>query len=275
MIAPLGAGQLDVAGGAPAAGLYNAMGRGIGIKIVADRAHVAPGYGFNPVIVRKDLVTSGRYKKIADLRGMKVAESGKGSTTAPELEHFLAKGGLSYDDVKHVYLPFPEQVAALRNGSIDATLALEPWGTQAVREGVGVIVASNDRFYPDQQVSTVLYSGEFIKKRPEVAKRFMVAYLRGVRYYNDALRGGHLTGPTAEDVIAILSEELKIDRATLHEMVPGGIDPDGRVNLKSLEDDYAMFKRIGLTTSDVDVVSVVDMRFAQAASKQLGPYRPK
>ena len=38
MIAPLGTGQLDVGGGTVAAGLYNAVERGINIKIVADKA---------------------------------------------------------------------------------------------------------------------------------------------------------------------------------------------------------------------------------------------
>src|SRR5712691_1768948 len=37
MVAPLGSGQLDVGGGASSAGLYNAVARGINIKIVADK----------------------------------------------------------------------------------------------------------------------------------------------------------------------------------------------------------------------------------------------
>ena len=45
MVAPLGAGQLDVAGGSPSAGLYNAVVRGIGIKVVADKGSTPPGYG--------------------------------------------------------------------------------------------------------------------------------------------------------------------------------------------------------------------------------------
>ena len=40
MIAPLGTGQLDVGGGTVAAGLYNAVERGINIKIVADKASI-------------------------------------------------------------------------------------------------------------------------------------------------------------------------------------------------------------------------------------------
>ena len=46
MIAPLGAGEIDVGAGAPSVGLYNAVARGIGIKIVADKGHIAPGYGW-------------------------------------------------------------------------------------------------------------------------------------------------------------------------------------------------------------------------------------
>src|SRR5262245_3563100 len=43
MIAPLGTGELDVGGGTVSAGFYNAVGRGIGMKIVADQASIKPG----------------------------------------------------------------------------------------------------------------------------------------------------------------------------------------------------------------------------------------
>ena len=35
-----------------------------------------------------------------------------------------------------------------------------------------------------------MYGGQLIAKRPDVTQRFMVAYLRAVRYYKDALRTG-------------------------------------------------------------------------------------
>src|SRR5262249_21792409 len=73
MIAPLGTGELDVGGGTVSAGFYNAVGRGIGMKIVADQASIKPGYGYSSLMVRKDHVVSGRYRTFADLKGMKVA----------------------------------------------------------------------------------------------------------------------------------------------------------------------------------------------------------
>jgi NitT/TauT family transport system substrate-binding protein len=274
MMAPLGAGQLDVGGGAPAAGIYNAMGHGIDIKIVADRGTDSPGYGFNPIVVRKDLVANGKYKRPRDLKGMKIAEPAKGSTAAAVVEHFLAQDGVKYDEVQHVYMAFPEQVAALKNGSIDATDALEPWATVDEKEGIGVRVEPDDKFYPYQQVAVVLYAGSFMKNRPDVAKRFMVAYLKGVRYYKDSLKGGHIAGKNADEVIRLLSDATHVPAPMLRAMTPGDINEDGKVNVKSLKDDYAMFKRLGFVSADVNVDTLVDMSYVEAAAKQLGPYKP-
>ena len=273
MIAPIGTGQIDVAGGAPAAGLYNAIARGINMKIVADRATDPPGYGFNVLIVRKDLVTSGRYKTLADLKGMKFAEPGKGSTSLATTERLLQKAGLKYDDVEHVFLGFPEQVVALQNGSIDATCVLEPWATQAVKLGIATRISGADAWYPSQQLAVVLYSVDFATKRQDVANRFMVAYVRALRYYNDALLNGHIAGKNAADIIAILAEVTKLDPQTLREMTAAGVNPTGHINEKSLRDDIATFKQHGYIMADVPLSTVVDMRFVDHANAVLGPRR--
>jgi len=126
MIAPLGTGELDVGGGTVSAGFYNAVGRGIGMKIVADQASIKPGYGYSSLMVRKDHVVSGRYKTFADLKGMKVAIGAPGTGTASALNEALKKGGLKYGDVDVVYLGFPEHLPAYKNKGIDASITHEP-----------------------------------------------------------------------------------------------------------------------------------------------------
>jgi NitT/TauT family transport system substrate-binding protein len=271
MIAPIGTGQIDVAGGAPAAGLYNAIARGINMKIVADRATDPPGYGFNVLIVRRDLVTSGRYKTLADLKGMKFAEPGKGSTSLATTERLLQKAGLKYDDVEHVFLGFPEQVVALQNGSIDATCVLEPWATQAVKLGIATRISGADAWYPSQQLAVVLYSVDFATRRQDAANRFMVAYVRALRYYNDALLNGHIAGKNAADIIAILADVTKLDPQTLREMTAAGVNPTGHINEKSLRDDIATFKAHDYITADPPLATVIDMRFVDHANTVLGP----
>jgi NitT/TauT family transport system substrate-binding protein len=275
MIAPLGTGELDVGGGTVSAGFYNAIGRGILMKIVADQASIKPGYGYSSLMVRKDLVDSGRYKTFADLKGMKVAIGAPGTGTASALNEALKKGGLKYDDVDVVYIGFPEHLPTYRNKGIDASITNEPTMTRAIEENVAVRVAGNDVTYPDQQTAVTFFSDHFIKGRRDVAERFMRAYIRGVRMYNDALQDGHLAGPAAGEVIPILVKYTSIkDESMFHRMVPSYVSPNGEVNVASLKKDLDFFRELGLIEKkDVSVDGVVDSSFAQAAVAKLGPYR--
>jgi len=247
VLAPLGTGQIDVAGAGLSAGLYNAVGRGIGLKLVADRGGDAPGYGYAAFLVRKDLVTSGKVKTPADVRGMRVAEIAKGATNMCQLIHLFDRYHISYNDVEHVVLGGPEQVLAFKNGSIDAAEVLEPWVTLAVREGVAVKMAGADTFYPNEQITALAYSDTFIAQRRNVAQRFMIA----------------------DDVVAILSRRLGVTPEILRAVTPASVDPSGHLNVKSLVDDYNTFKKYGLIDHDVSVAGVVDETFVNAAAKAL------
>jgi NitT/TauT family transport system substrate-binding protein len=274
MIAPLGTGQLDVGAGGPSAGLYNAIARGVDIKIVADKGSTPKGFGFMPLLVRKSLVDSGKYHGPKDLKGLRVAESAQGSSSAPDLEMLLRKVGLGYNDVQHVFMGFPEQALAFQNGSIDASFTTEPAATLAIRSGAAVRAIGDDEIHPNQQLAVLFYSGSFIHRNPQLAERFMQAYLKGVRYYNDALKGDRLKGRTSNDVIKTLIESTPLkDPAIYREMVPNANDPNGHVNVTSLLEDYKFFKSLGLVQGDVDVEKVVDPSFAAAAVKKLGRYK--
>ena len=277
MIAPLGTGELDVGGGTVSAGFYNAVGRGILMKIVADQASIKPGYGYSSLMVRKDLVDSGRYKSFADLKGMKVAIGAPGTGTASALNEALKKGGLKYSDVEVVYIGFPEHLPTYKNKGIDASITNEPTMTRAIEDGVAVRVAGNDVTYPDQQTAVTFFSDHFIKNRRDVAERFMRAYLRGVRMYNDALKDGRLAGPKANEVIPILVKYTTIkDESMFRRMVPSYCNPDGEVNVASLKKDLEFFRELGLIEKkDASVEGVVDNSFARAAVAKLGPYRPQ
>src|ERR1700716_486079 len=144
MVAPLGIGQLDAGAGSASAGLYNAMLQGIKIKIVADKASSAPGYGATKIMVRKDHVDSGRYKSPRDLKGMKFAMNAPGVSNTATLNALLKSVGLAYADVETVDLPFPDHVAALKNKSVDASASVEPAPTIAIKNGDAVPIRSDD-----------------------------------------------------------------------------------------------------------------------------------
>src|SRR5256885_11326967 len=80
MVPSLGTGELDVGSGATSAGLYNAAKRGVDIRIVADKARAAKGYGFESILLRKDLAESGKIGGLKDFKGRKVAISAIGNS---------------------------------------------------------------------------------------------------------------------------------------------------------------------------------------------------
>lgn len=276
MVAPLGTGQLDVAAGAPSAGLYNAIERGIDLRIVADKGSTPKGYGYLPILVRKTLIDSGKVKTVRDLRGMNFAEPAQGTASFSTMNEALKKGGLTYRDVNEVFLGFPDHLTALGGGAVDASVTVEPVATKAIETGVAVKFMSPDDFYPNQQVACILYGGPFIKNKPEFARKFMVAYIKSTRDYNDALRGGRMAGPLAPEVIAILTKYTAIkDPGIYRAIVPNGNDPNGRLNVVSLKKDLDTFREAGLVKGQITVEQAVDTSFVESALKQLGRYKPR
>src|ERR1700737_3893998 len=200
-------------GGAGGGGVSQWGGGGIAMKIVADQASIRPGYGFSSLLVRKDHVDSVRYKGYGDLKGMKVAVGAPGTGSASALNEALKQGGLKFSDVDVVYLGFPEHLPAYKNKGIDASITNEPTMTRAIGQGAAVRVAGNDVTYPDQQTAVTFFSDRFIHHRRDLAERFMRAYIRGARIYNDALKDGRLAGPKADEVISILTKYTPIKDA--------------------------------------------------------------
>jgi NitT/TauT family transport system substrate-binding protein len=205
----------------------------------------------------------------------------KWAEPAPESVSFCTsyaawkKAGLTFHDVDEVFMGFPDHVVAYQNGAIDASNTSEPAATRAVEIGAAVRFWTNDQFYPNQQIATVLYSKPFAGKK-EVATRFMVGYLRAVRLYNDALKDGHYAGPAADEVIGILARRTAVkDPAIYKKLTPNGCNPNGRLNVASLKRDLEAFKAAGFVKSNVQVEQTLDTSSVEAALKILGPYKPR
>ena len=275
MVPVLGSRQLAAGGGAVSSALYNAVERGVEMKVVADKAHHDPNDSHAALLVRKDLIDSGKFKGFKDLRGLTVALSGKGTSDKFVLNEALKRGGLKWGDSNIVYMGFPQHPAAFVNGAIDASLTAEPALTNTLKTGAAVLYARIGQFYPHQQSATVIYGVDFLQKEPDKAEKFMRAFLRGARFYNDAIVNATLTGPTAPAVISILTKYSRIkDPAVYRITTPPAIDPNGKLNLASMRKDWQFFKDTGQIDGSVTVDQIVDLSYVKAALAALGPYRP-
>jgi NitT/TauT family transport system substrate-binding protein len=271
MTAPLASGQLDVGAGAPTPSLFNAISRDIPVKLVADKGLNSRGHGFNALVVRKELVDSGRVQTLADLQGLKVASPSQNSPMELQIESGLRDFGLDLTALDVVNLPFPDMVTAMGNGSIDAAAMIEPFVTTAVSRGVGVRFKGADELYPDQQIAGILYAPSFYQRQPEAARRWMVGYLRGVRDFVAAF--DQLRDKAA--IVQVLSEHTTVKDPALYErMVQPGLDPDGYLNLPSIAADQDWYARHGLIRERQPLSDLVDYQFVEYALQRLGRLGP-
>ncbi len=272
MVAPLGAGQLDAAGGAISAGLFNAFARNIPMKIVADKGHseaTPPGFPVSVFLTRKALKDSGQVKSAADLKGRKFGWVARGISTELDLSAFLKSGGLSVSDVDLTQMGFPDMVSAMASGGIDACAPPEPFVTNMVGKGIAAEIGHDYEVNPRNQVAAILYGADFAKG--DVASRFMVAYIRAIRLYNDAYLKKNADAKQKVVAASVKYTTVK-DPALYDKMALQGLHPNGKLNVESIKAQQDYFLNTGTQQTRVNLDNYVDTHFAEDAVKQLGAY---
>ena len=137
-------------------------------------------YVLDEFIVPKDSPV----KTMADLKGKKVA-SGPGIQNVTLAKTMLERAGASGATVME--LPIGQHVASLVAGQVDACYTLEPTGTigrmngttRVIEAGVVARYILGDPMAPWHGGAASLTT-EFIKKHPDVTKKFIAAYARGI-----------------------------------------------------------------------------------------------
>jgi NitT/TauT family transport system substrate-binding protein len=269
MVTELANGNLDASGGSPGAGLYNAVRQGIPMKIVADKGSALPGHGYFAFVVRKDLAS--QIRSPADLRGRVLAVTGyqRGASSEVTIGKLLEGSGVKESDIRLTNMTFADIFAGLGTGRVEVGVLVEPLVTQSIEKGVAALWKRSDEVYPGQQYGGLMY-GPGIIQRADVARRFMVAYLKGVRFYNDALSGK----APREQLTEILVKHTSVKNPDLYKkMVFPGLDPNGKLNAAGMEEDVKWWAANGRMKEPVDVSRLIDTSYTDYAVKQLGPYR--
>ncbi|HLQ33742.1 MAG TPA: ABC transporter substrate-binding protein [Chloroflexota bacterium] len=269
-VAPaLATGEVDVADVGVNPAMFNTMAAALGAKVVADKGYAPPGFGSASVLVRKDLAD--KVKGPADFKGLNMGMTppGLGTSAGYALTQWLAIGNVTPNDVHIQPLAFPEQPAALSNKALDAAMTAEPFATQAINAGFAVRLTTWDKMVPNQQIAGYAYSAKFIQNR-DAATKWMTAYVQGIRAYDDAF----LKNKDKDQIIEIMAKETPIKDVKLWgQMIPAGLNPNGKLNVKSIEEQEEFFKKLNLIAATTPAPSTfIDESFSEAAARQLGPY---
>jgi NitT/TauT family transport system substrate-binding protein len=263
----LSKGELDVGAGNLTSGLFNAIAKGQKFKLVADKGHLEKGKDYIGLLVRTDHITSGRYKSLKDLKGFKMGLTALDGVSQQIIaERFLEKAGLKSSDVEFVKLSYPEMNVALKSKNIDATIQLEPYLSKAKIDGYATNVASAVEVHPHQQSAAIFFSPNFMEKRNADAKKFLIAYLKGIRDYNNAISGK----AEKNKMIADLKKYIKIDDDKVwNNMFPIGLTNDGSINSDALMEDVNWYHSKKYLERPLKIEEIVDTSLVKEAAAEL------
>jgi NitT/TauT family transport system substrate-binding protein len=265
----LSTGQLDVGGGSIVPALFNAVGRGLPVRIAAVAALHTPGRS-QLIVARKDLAESGQLQSYADLKGKVVARPTALGIATIAIEKALEQGGLKSSDITYLDISTPDTVVALANNKADVAYMTEPFGTDSIQKGVAVKWREMADLVPNHVAAIWAYGKRLTDEQPELGRRFMVALMRGMRDYEDAF--GKNKGRA--DVVGILVKHTVIKDPAVYDRMQIIAEPaSGEFPMDTLQEDYDWLKARGAIQEPAPELSkVVDTRFVQYALQQLGPY---
>lgn len=263
----MGTGQLDFTVTSLGPALMNAVERGVDLRIIADAGRSQPNWEFIWFALRKDLADSG-VKSAADLKGMKLGITSKGSMSELSVQLLLEKEGLKPDHLEMVVTQITDQMAAMANKSLAAGYMLEPTMAQAVRQGLVTKWKPLSSLHGGSLQASVLLIGTNMMKNKDLGQRFMTGYLKGVRDYVKAF------GPSKQgraDVVNIVTKYSSVKDVPLYDLMEMPyMDVNGDPDMKSLGIQYDFYVQQGMYTGKLNYKDVIDTSYASFAAQKLG-----
>ncbi|MCW5692663.1 MAG: ABC transporter substrate-binding protein [Pseudolabrys sp.] len=262
-IAFLTQGSVDVGGIAIVTSLWNSWNRGLDIRIIAPGALEPMTDSPTNLLLSKKAAEAG-IKTLADLKGKRIgAAGGPGSGGEYLVAKALERAKLTIRDVNLVNVSNPDIPAALGAGSIEAALAGPPYSEQAIKSGDATMLATD--LTPGLMTVAFVGSGKFIKERPEVAERFVLALTEAARL----MQGDNYL--SKENLDAYRKYTASTEEA-LKAAKPAVYDPDMTIPVKGLADVERVYRENGRTDYDkpIDLKKVVDEQFIDKAVATLG-----
>jgi len=249
MVLQTATGNLDFGIGGAGPAYWNAASQDLGLKLVAP-GHAEGNPVASPLMISKAACEDGSIQSVADLKGKKVAVNAPGATEL-WLSRALATGGLTLDDVDLQFLSFPDAVAALQSGGLDASIVGEPLATAAENQGIAVRLV-DDMDVQNIWPTMVFANEEWVNENPDAAAAVIAGYLEASRdlmaNFDDPMN------------LAIIQEYTDVDPQLIMQSIKPVYSTDGEINLDSLSLLQQFFRDRGQLDYDDDInpASLVD-----------------
>jgi NitT/TauT family transport system substrate-binding protein len=271
----LATGDLDFAQGAMDPATFNAILRGVPLKFVTHLSLNREDAVTSGLMIRQDVIDSGRYREPQDLRGLTVGTGpAAGSITELFLSRVLDHWGLTLADVQPVNLSYVDMTTALSNNRLEAAWNIQPFITALEARGVAKMVAPLGQFYPGAVTNTLLISPVFAERQPEAARRFVTAQVRGQRdFWHAFIKRDNVAGQEA--IVDALTKYTPVkDPQQWRDTIMPGVAPNGELSDAIVDDYQNYFVKAGSQREKIETAKVVDHSYVEYALERLGrePY---
>ena len=212
------------------------------------------------------LMANSRFKKIADLRGGKVAASTVSGTVTYALKLMLTKNDLHYPkDYLIIQIGGSGmRWAALKTGGIDATLVAEPLALVAEEAGLNNLGYIGD-YLPHMQGNVISANGDWAKANRAVVVRFLKGLVRTFRWiYNNKEEAVQLTSTAARLEKKFGARGYAI--YTSRNVWP----PDGSPTMEGLKVVLDYMRDAKILSSSQRPERYVDRSYLEQAKRELG-----
>ena len=265
-LALLAQNRFQVVEGGISAGYFNALEKNLPVTIVMDRVSSPLGH---ELMIRPDL--KNQIKRLADLKGKIIASNGQGSVSTYEVGKMLETDGLGIADVDVKIFPFTQMAVAFTNKAIDAAIVIPPFASQFLDRGFGSgFKAPDDLVKPwPLTIAVVMINTDWANSNRDLLRNYFTAYLHGVRDYCQAYHGG---ANRAELIQRLIHTGTETREELLYKYPWPARDPSGRINLASMLDMQAWYKRNKFGGTELPAARLVDTSYAQYAAEKLGPF---
>ena len=245
------------------AGFYSLAGGGQ-LKMIASSGGDAPGF-YNLAFLASNKAYDAGLKSAAGLKGHSIAVTQVGTSLHYAIGGAAKRYGFAMDDITLKPLQSNTNViAALTGGTVDA--AVMPSGPILGPLGKGEFKLINwvADVSPNLTGSATFTSTKEANEHGDTVKRFLTAYRKGVHDFATAFMtadGKRQDGPTAPEILDIMAKFTGIAPAEIEKAIPY-VDPEGRIDARSVADQITWYKSQGLLKGDIDVNKLIDSRYA-------------
>jgi NitT/TauT family transport system substrate-binding protein len=255
VIAALARGDIDATAQYINAASFAAMLKGVPIRFVADKGSPDPAGCIADGLVAS-LAMADRPVTPESLRGTRIALL-KAAAGEYALDTYMATKGLDHTDYEQMYVQAQNSGEALASGSIDFRNTSEPELTNITKRGQGKVWLSQARMRPGLQHSTIMFGKRLTTEDRDIGMRFMRAYLRGIRRYNE--------GKTPANV-AILAKYSKLSEDLVREACWTHVSDDGSLRTDAMTAFQTWAVSRGYLDRVVPVNEFADLQFQRDAA---------